>query len=333
MFSAGQMLAPRVVRRRGKMAISMNQVRFACLAAALVLSSFPALAQTRDQNAANCKDGTDDVAIVACTALITGHAETPVGVAIAYNNRANAYIHKGDNDRAIKDLTEALRLRPNYATAFYNRAIAYINKGATQKGIQDYDQALRINPKYVAALNNRGSAYDDLGQYQRAIQDYNTALAIDPNDAIALNDRGISYKNLGQYRPAIADFDRVIVMDPKKPNRWANRCWVRAIIGELQEALADCNQSLALNATFGYAREARGIVYLKLKNADSAIDDFTVAIAADSKDAIAFYGRGLARSMKGYKAESDADLASARGYDSGIAEKFSQYGVKAGESK
>jgi tetratricopeptide (TPR) repeat protein len=104
--------------------VVMRSMFVAAMVAAGIAAS-AALAQTRDQNAELCKNGDPDRAIAACTALIQGGTETTDGVAIAYNNRANAWINKDENDRAIQDLNEAIRLRPNYATAFYNRGIAY----------------------------------------------------------------------------------------------------------------------------------------------------------------------------------------------------------------
>ena len=37
-------------------------------------------------------------------------------------------VPKGDNDRAIADYTEVIRLNPNYAMAFNNRGAAYGKK-------------------------------------------------------------------------------------------------------------------------------------------------------------------------------------------------------------
>jgi tetratricopeptide (TPR) repeat protein len=37
------------------------------------------------------------------------------------------YVHKGDNDRAIADFNEAIRLDPNNALAFCNRGRAKLN--------------------------------------------------------------------------------------------------------------------------------------------------------------------------------------------------------------
>ena len=84
----------------------------------LILLLCPAIstAQTpRLKNIALC-NGEDrsapDLQINGCTALIDAGDETPLTVAIAYNNRGNAYVEKGEYDLAIKDLDQAIKLTP-----------------------------------------------------------------------------------------------------------------------------------------------------------------------------------------------------------------------------
>src|SRR5262249_30325996 len=44
-----------------------------------------------------------DLQIDGCTALIKSGAQTPQSLIIAYNNRGNAYMAKGEYDRAVQD--------------------------------------------------------------------------------------------------------------------------------------------------------------------------------------------------------------------------------------
>src|SRR5688572_1848798 len=57
---------------------------------------------------------TPESRIVACTALIDAGQGTPA-VAIAYNNRGNALIVKGDYERAIQDFDRSIELNGTYA--------------------------------------------------------------------------------------------------------------------------------------------------------------------------------------------------------------------------
>src|SRR6266540_2185596 len=66
---------------------------------------------TRQKNIALC-NGSDrtlpDPQINGCTALIETGTEAPPVLAIAYNNRGNAYTRKGEYDRAIQDYDESI---------------------------------------------------------------------------------------------------------------------------------------------------------------------------------------------------------------------------------
>jgi tetratricopeptide (TPR) repeat protein len=51
------------------------------------------------------------------------------------------YAVKGDQDKAIADYTEAVRLKPENARAYFNRGIAYKAKGDLDKAEQDLTKA------------------------------------------------------------------------------------------------------------------------------------------------------------------------------------------------
>ena len=114
-----------------------------------------------------------------CSSIIQSGRESPRNLAIAYYSRGLAYYDKGDDDRAIADFNEAIRLDPKFAYAYSSRGLAYDHKGDSprQPRLQRGDPA---RSKYAPAYSNRGNAYYQKGDNDRAIADYNEAIRLDP---------------------------------------------------------------------------------------------------------------------------------------------------------
>jgi tetratricopeptide (TPR) repeat protein len=171
------------------------------LAGASAFVAVPASAQ-QSQNVAWClnKDHVvaPDLAIGGCTALLkTGGAPAAI-VAETYRLRASAYLEKKEYDRAVTDISEAIRVAPKELISLAERGRVLAIKGDYDRAIADFDQVIRQSPQDAYALNNRGWAYSQKGDYTHAIADYDRALGIDPNHALARNNREAAYQAAGR---------------------------------------------------------------------------------------------------------------------------------------
>ena len=70
-------------------------------------------------------------------------------------NRGIDWSHKKDNDHAIKDYDEAIRLDPKFSFPFNNRGVAWSEKKDYDRASKDYDEAIRLDFKLVSAINNK----------------------------------------------------------------------------------------------------------------------------------------------------------------------------------
>jgi len=234
-----------------------------------------------------------DARIKGCTALIDASDRKATALAIAYNNRGNAYAAKTDYDRAIQDFDQSIKLNPGYAKPFNNRGVAYLRKGEPDLAIAAFDEAIKLNANYSEAFANRAEAYLKQYKYDRAVHDYDEAIRIAP------------------------DLDAV----------WSGRCWARAILGALQQALEDCNKALQARANAA-AYDSRGLIHLKMGQFGAAADDFSSALQFDPRLASALYGRGLARLKQGDKVNGETDIATAKAIQANIGDEFTRYGVR-----
>ena len=116
-----------------------------------LLPVLPARAQQSSQNWASCNNEGDsvtlDVQIAACTAIITAHSENSKNMAIAYNKRGLAYYRNGDDDHAIADLGQSIKLNARDATVFINLGDAYTDKGDYDSAIPNFNNAIFMNPQ------------------------------------------------------------------------------------------------------------------------------------------------------------------------------------------
>ncbi len=88
----------------------------------------------------------------------------------------------GDQDRAIEEYNEAIKLDSTYYQAYYNLGYIYVNEIKDYKMAVDYfSNAIECDSTAHKAFYNRGFTYELMGQYKLAEADYRKALKILPN--------------------------------------------------------------------------------------------------------------------------------------------------------
>jgi tetratricopeptide (TPR) repeat protein len=98
----------------------------------------------------------------------------------AFTDRAMVWKDRGDDDRAIADAGEAIRLDPNYAPAYRVRGNALFGKKAYDRALADYEEAVRLDPKSAPARYSRGNAWLFKKEFGKALTDYQESVRLDP---------------------------------------------------------------------------------------------------------------------------------------------------------
>ena len=219
-----------------------------------------------------------DRQISGCTKLIRQGRLSRKNLAIAYFNRGRAHAKKSQYDRAIADLTQAIKLNPKDDKAYNNRGIAYKKKADYRRAIADYDKAIKLNPRGHLTYVNRGNVYSDKGNYDRAIADYTQAIKLNPKFAEAYNIRSRAYLMKGQYDRAIADYDMVIKLNPKDDTAYTSRASAYDNKGDFERAIADYAKAISLNRRNTIALNGRANAYYDKGKHTRASMDYSLAI-------------------------------------------------------
>ncbi|KRR09073.1 peptidase C14, caspase catalytic subunit p20 [Bradyrhizobium jicamae] len=214
---------------------------------AAALWSAAAAAQPRNQLGPLCTTDTTpaDQQINACNKIIALKVFSGEKLATIYFWRAVGWNKKGNYAQVIADASEAIRLHPSVA-AYNLRGSAYYDKGEDDIAISDFNDGLRMGPPSGIIYHNRGNAWRSKGEYAKAIADYDQAIKLGPPSAFSWQNRGISKQALGDLDGALADINEAIRLDPQLPQPLTSRSIIWRAKGNLDRAIADATEAIRL---------------------------------------------------------------------------------------
>jgi tetratricopeptide (TPR) repeat protein len=263
-----------------------------------------------------------------------GPDANPVDAAV-YARRGAASIARRDFQHGIADLSKAIDLDANDSEFFYQRAVGYGQTGQAEQALADLDRALSLKTDFQQAHSDRAEIYLALQKTPEALADLD---ALDRSAAPQADLRlGLArqYERADAFAPAIAQYDLWIQnhpLDSRFVGALASRCLTRALQNEdLTAGLADCDRASKLvnmrmpdNAP---VFSNRGMVRLRQGEYAKALDDFNDALKLQPKNALALYGRGVAKSLKDKGNAGQADIDAANALAPKLAERYQHYGI------
>ena len=91
---------------------------------------------------------------------------------------------KGDHDKAVELITEAIRVHKKYAPMHGNLALAKLAKGDLAGAAASARKAFTLSPSYADAHRVLGLVYHRKGKFKEAVQEYERArgLGLDTGD-------------------------------------------------------------------------------------------------------------------------------------------------------
>ncbi len=203
----------------------------------------------------------------------------------AYFNRANSYLFLQEYDKAIDDLNQAIRMKPDYSEAYNDRGVAHEKKGLMDNALEDYLKAFAIDNKNYLACFNCAKLYGNTGEYATSLDYINKTIKLNDKYAPAYNVRGILLAHLEKTDEAFEDFSKAIEIDSNFAEAYNNRGSVYYNKGQMDKAIADYTKAAEIAPGFAEAFNNRGAAYIAVGETEKACSDFTIAAQIGHYDA------------------------------------------------
>jgi tetratricopeptide (TPR) repeat protein len=238
---------------------------------------------------------------------IVSFLSTGVSDYVVYVNRGGAYFSKGDNDRALADFNQAIKLQPDFTFAYFNRAAVYFTKQDYDRALADLNQTIKLQPNLALAYIKRGSVYYFKSDLDSALADLNQAIKLQPNSAFFYSIRGEIYTNRDDADRAIADLNQAIKLQPDLISAYLGRARNYGNKKDYDHAFADLNQAIKLAPDNAETYNARGWAYAQKGDFDRALADLNQALKLKPDEATFYDSRGFAYAGKGDDDRAIAD--------------------------
>lgn len=166
---------------------------------------------------------------------------------------------------AVATFNAIIRQRPDSARAYFDRGSArYHAREDLDKAVNDLTTALRLDPRQRDAYRIRALTHARLGDWTSMRADCSSALQHEPGKPELFNLRGTACYRLGDYDAALSNFERAVALDATRYESFYNRGLARQRLGLLAEALEDFQQALKLSPSFADARKSSEILRQQL---------------------------------------------------------------------
>lgn len=187
---------------------------------------------------------------------------------------------------------------PQTAQEFHKRGERLLATQRYDRALKDLSQAIRLDRKLAEAYVARGVVFRHRRDYESALGDLNQAIELNADSFRAFEERGKTYMDQRRFDEALADFTSAVRLDPARPAGYNLRGLVYLKQNALQQALDEFNEALRLDEKYAECLNNRGDVYWAKGDFDAALQDYLAAFEADRTYAVAATNVGYVLALK-----------------------------------
>jgi tetratricopeptide (TPR) repeat protein len=167
---------------------------------------------------------------------------TPARLAYAYLGRSQASGNPADYDKAIVLCGETIAANPEKSAWAYSvRAATYYHRGEQEKAIADYSEALHLGIDDPVIYSDRGEAYFAAGLYPEALADFQRCREAKPDLPNAKAGLALTHHALGETDKALMLWRELIAENTSyRDPDWLERAlnWATPLTDEARKLIA-----------------------------------------------------------------------------------------------
>lgn len=196
----------------------------------------------------------------------------------AYLKGAQTARERGDHAKALSELDEAVKRRPQSALAHYLRGLTLADRGELERAVDAFDFALRLKSDFTEAMRARGFTQYKRREFVFALEDFSRVLPKTPGDVEIVAARGDMYVRMGEWDRALGELNRELAMRPghylavaRRGDAWRGKGQIDAALNEY---------ALAARMAPGYwpVRHARAAIYAERSEYEKALAEYDAVL-------------------------------------------------------
>lgn len=229
-----------------------------------------------------------------------------------YVLRCSMYQDTGEPKKALADIDQSIRLKPDESSYYQARAVLKWNRlDLRDAAIADLIRAVELalpqtKRAYLLILSDY---YKMMEQYDKAIEAANKSIAVSPEIPDGYRQRALVHMAQGRFQQALTDLQKALAVRSGQDDLdlLIARTYVR--LNKPKEALTAFNTSLNKDQQNLEARLERGALHAKMEQYDLALADFEKVVLMSPQNSEVYYARSRAYAAMGEYMKAITDLS------------------------
>jgi len=164
-------------------------------------------------------------------------------------------------DEALSYCNKAIDRMPDYPRSYYLRGDIYSeDKGNLEKAIPDISKAIKLDPKASSLYQARGRLYNKKNDYDKALRDFDKAIELNPGAFSSHFGRAVILRKKKEYDKSLESINKVIELNPAYPQAYYVKGLIYKETNRLSEAIKDFKKYIELEPGTSRAEKAENYI-------------------------------------------------------------------------